>query len=122
VKKSAKDGQTVTIRGRVAGQVEPLAKNRALMTLLDSSVKTCDTIPGDTCKTPWDACCEPADALAAHSATVQVVGTDGRPIKATLAGVGGIQPLKQVVVSGKAKRAEGADALIVEATQIYVTP
>ena len=104
------------------GSVDPLADNRALLTLLDTGVKTCDQLHDDACKTPWDACCEPSDVLAASSATVQVNGADGKPLKATLEGAGGIKPLTQIVVAGVARKPAGSDTLIVEASEIYVVP
>jgi hypothetical protein len=121
-KKSARDGNKVIVRGKVAGSADPLADNRAMLTLLDASVKTCDTVPGDACKTPWDACCEPADTIAANSATVQVNSAQGKPVKATLEGAGGIKPLQQLIVAGTAKKPAGSDALVIEANEIYVVP
>ena len=120
VKSGAKDGDTVVVAGKVGGSEEPLAKNRAMMTILDPSVTTCDTMPGDTCKTPWDACCETSDKIAANSATVQVVDASGKPLATTLENVAGLKPLSQVTVSGVARRAPGSDVLIVEAKQIHV--
>jgi hypothetical protein len=119
-KASAKEGQPIVIKGKIAGNERPLADSRAIMTILDPTVKTCDTMPGDACVTPWDACCEPIEVRTAKSATVQVVGADGKPLKTTLKGVGGLEPLKQVIVSGVAKSA--GDALVVEAKEIYVQP
>jgi hypothetical protein len=121
-KKAAKDGESIVIRGRVGGQHEPLATGRAIMTVIDVDLRTCDKSPMDKCETPWDVCCEPTDQIAAKSLSVQVVGADGRPIKAGLGGVGALAPLKQVVVAGTAKRAAGSDALIIDAKQIFVTP
>ena len=121
-KKTAKAGDKIVVRGKVAGSVDPLADNRAMLTLLDANIKTCDAMPGDACKTPWDACCEPADVLAANTATVQVVDADGKPLKATLDGAGGLKPLKQVVVAGVAKQPAGSDVLVIEASEIYVQP
>jgi hypothetical protein len=110
-KKSAKDGDAVVIKGRIGGQKEPLAANRAVMTIADISLPTCDKTPMDTCKTPWDSCCEPAEELVA------------KPIKAGLAGNNGLAPNKHVVVAGTAKTAGGGgDALIVQAKQIFVVP
>ena len=122
VKRDAKDGDAVVIRGKVGGAEEPMAKNRAIMTVLDPSVPTCDTMPGETCKTPWDACCEPSDKIAANSATVQVVDASGKPLAATLENVAGLKPLSKVTVSGVARRPAGSDVLIVEANKIHVTP
>ncbi len=122
VKKDAKDGDAVVIRGTIGGREEPIAKGRAIMTVLDPSVTTCDTMPGDACKTPWDACCEPSEKIAANSATVQVVDATGKPLAANLESIAGLKPLSKVTVSGTAKRAPGSDVLIVEAKQIHVTP
>src|SRR4051812_5805763 len=99
VRKSAKAGEAVTLRGRVGGRKDPLVENRAVMTLVDMSLRTCDKSPMEKCETPWDSCCEPADVVSANSATVQVVGSNGKPLRAGLAGAGGIAPGKEVVVS-----------------------
>jgi hypothetical protein len=122
VKKNAKDGDAVVIRGKIGGREEPIAKNRAIMTVLDPSVTTCDAMPGDACKTPWDACCEPSEKIAANSATVQVVDANGKPLAATLESIAGLKPLSQVTISGVARRPAGSDVLIVEANKIHVTP
>ena len=119
-KKSAKRGDEVIVRGRVAGQKDPLAPNRAILTLLDASVKTCDQMPGDSCPTPWDACCEPRESLQASTATIQVVDADGKPLKTTLRGTNGIDPLKELVVVGKVTDAGDNNTLVINATALYV--
>jgi hypothetical protein len=122
VKKTAKDGDAVVIRGTIGGREEPIAKGRAVMTVLDPSVTTCDTMPGDACKTPWDACCEPSEKIAANSATVQVVDAQGKPLAANFESIAGLKPLSKVTISGVARRPAGSDVLIVEANKIHVTP
>ena len=122
VKSSAKDGDTVVVAGKVAGSEEPLAKNRAMMTILDPSIPTCDAMPGDACKTPWDACCEPHEKVAANSATVQLVGADGKPRGGSLEGIANLKPLSRVTVSGIARRPAGGDSLVIEAKSIHVDP
>src|SRR6185295_856386 len=113
VKNGVKDGDAVVLRARVGGAKDPLADNRAIMTVADLSLPTCDKTPMDTCKTPWDSCCEPREVIAAKTASVEVVGPDGKPLRASLAGQNGIAPMKQVVISGTAKQSAGSDALIV---------
>ncbi|HEV7302063.1 MAG TPA: hypothetical protein VGN72_22190 [Tepidisphaeraceae bacterium] len=119
-KASVKDGDRVVIRGVVAGRVDPIAENRAIVTLLDAGIATCDKNPSDGCRTPWDACCEPADVLSKNSVTVQVVDADGRPLKASLAAIDGVKPLAKLVVSGVADVSSdgvvlvNADGLFVE--------
>ena len=119
-KKTAKPGDEVTVRGRIAGHAEPLAPNRAILTLLDAAVVTCDKMPGDSCTTPWDACCEPRESLQASTATIQVVDASGKPLKTGLRGVHGIEPLKELVVTGKVKDAAGGNTLVIDATRIHV--
>ncbi len=121
-KSAAKDGDPIVIKGRIGGQKEPLAANRAIMALADTSLPTCDKTPMDKCSTPWDSCCQPAEELLAKSVSVQVVGANGRPLKAGLAGVSGIAPLKEVIVSGTAKASGGSATLVILAKQIYVIP
>lgn len=118
-KKSAKVGDEIVLHGRVAGQKEPLAANRAIVTLLDTAIATCEHSAMEKCPTPWDACCEPNDVLLANSATIQVVDASGRPLKTGLRGVNGIEPLKELVVVGKV-RGQEASTLVVDATGIYV--
>jgi hypothetical protein len=118
-KKTAKVGDEIVLRGRVAGQKDPLAAKRAIVTLLDNAIPTCEKSPMDKCPTPWDACCEPADVLLANTATIQVVDASGRPLKTGLRGVNGIEPLKELIVVGKVKGQE-ANTLVVDATSIYV--
>lgn len=123
VKKSAAKDQEVVVKGVVAGAMEPIAANRAVFTLADATLETCEKMPGETCKTPWDACCAAPADIVAKSMTVQVVGPDGKPLKAALTGLGGLAPLKQVTVKGKIRSTEGeGDKRIVtlDATGIHV--
>ena len=113
-----KDGDEVVVRGVVGGSASPFVNNRAVVKIIDPAVITCDKMPGDTCKTPWDACCYQDDATA-RGATVQLVDAGGSPLKGTLEGLGGLKPLSQVVVRGKA-RMEGGKSLVIDATNVYV--
>lgn len=117
---NATDGQAVVVRGVVAGRADPIAANRAVFTLLDASVPTCDKTEGDTCETPWDACCEPADQIAANSVTVQVVDGEGKPLRTGLAGVGELAPLKHVTVVGTFKPSPDGKSAVVNATGLAV--
>lgn len=116
---SATAGSRVTIRGVVGGRREPIAEGRALLTLLDLSVKTCDKTPGDACATPWDACCEPKELLVKNSLTVQVVDPEGRPLRASLTQVPGVKPLATLVVTGTVASAS-ADSIAINADGIFV--
>ena len=116
-----KDGDELVVRGVVGGSVQPFVGGRAVVQIIDPSIPTCDKMPGEEgCKTPWDACCNKSD-ITARSATVEVVDAGGNPLKGTLQGVGGIKPLSEVIVRGKA-RTEGGKSLVVDASGIYVKP
>jgi hypothetical protein len=123
VKNDAARDQEVVIRGVVAGSKEPIAEKRAVFTLADPSLQTCDKEPGDSCATPWDACCADQATIAAKSVTVQVVDADGKPLKAVLKGVGGLAPMKVVTVRGKVRSIEGEGdkkVVTVDATAVHV--
>ena len=118
---NAKDGDKVTIRGRVGGRKEPFVPGRAAMVMVDLAVPYCgEKVKDDHCATPWDYCCEPVDQLAKNAVAVQFDGPDGNILKADLNGAGGIAPLRVVIVQGTLRQAETARTL--HATGIYVVP
>ena len=119
VKAAAKEGDEVVMSGIIGGAEEPLAANRAIFTMIDPALTTCDEMSADMCKTPWDACCEPREKIVAQSATVQVAGTDGQVLKSGLNNVSGIAPLKNVTIKGKV-RSKADQVLVVDATAIHV--
>lgn len=120
VTKEAKASGEVVVRGRIGGRVEPFVEGRAMFMVADVSLPTCKELHGDSCPTPWDYCCEAKDALLASTATVQVVGPEGRPLKIGLRGQHGLEPLAEVVVVGRVATPEGGGALVINAREIYV--
>ena len=122
-RKDAKAGDTVVVRGRVGGSASPLVEGRASFQLVDASLKACgEGNVDDKCTTPWDFCCEDPKEIVAHSASVQVVGADGKPLRTPLAGLGGLKPLSEVTVTGTVARAGDSGALVVNAKGIHVKP
>jgi hypothetical protein len=121
-KASAQPGDTVTIHGRLGGSEDPFISRRAIFTLVDTSMPACSDDPADTCKTPWDYCCEDPTDLARKTATVQLVGPDGQPLKMDVKGVAGLEPLAEVFVVGKVRPRDNADVLVVDATGVYARP
>ena len=117
---AVKDGEQIVVRGVVGGSEHPFVNNRAVVRVIDTSVTTCDKQPGDSCETPWDACCD-ADNAKKKATTVQVVDAAGSPLRGTLEGVGGLKPLSEVVVRGTA-RLEGGTNLVIDAAAIHVKP
>jgi hypothetical protein len=119
IKKSSKEGDEVVLQGYVGGRKAPFTKDRAMMLVVDKGLANTCTTGADHCPTPWDYCCAEQDALTAKMATVQVMGADGKPVKADLKGAGGLKELSEVTVKGKiAKKDEGM--LVINATGIHV--
>lgn len=111
----------VVIVGRIGGRVEPFVPGAAMFLITDAKLLSCDQMgEKDHCKTPWDYCCEPRDSLLANTATVQVVGEDGKPLALGLKDVSGLKPLVTVTVVGSVAAREDGGTLVVNAKHIYV--
>ena len=87
-----------------------------VFTVVDLEIPHCGQIPGDTCGTPWDYCCEPRDSLTANAATVQLVDSDGEPIAG---GAGPLRPLDEIVVIGSVGPRPDDQVLTIRATGVY---
>jgi len=118
VKSSAKEGDTVVVRGRIGGRVEPLTKGSPVFVIMDPSIPTCDELEDDHCATPWDYCCEPAESIAANNATVQMVTAQGAPLTADLV-AGGLKPQDEVVVIGVVGPRPSEAVLTIRATAVH---
>lgn len=118
-KSAAKEGETVLVRGRIGGSRSPFVDGRAMFTIVDASVLACSDTPGDSCRTPWDYCCEQPEDIAKHAATVQVRGTDGAVLRASLKGEGGLRELSPVIVRGTVAQTDGT-VLVIDAEIIAV--
>lgn len=116
VKKSAKAGDEIVMRGRIAGSRDPFIPGRASFTMTDLSLAVCV----DDCKTPWDHCCDEPKDIAANAATVQLVDDKGEVIKTEAKGVHGLNPNAELVVVGKVKSMDEAGNLVVDVKQVYV--
>ncbi len=102
MKPAAKQGDRVIVVGRIGGSKDPFLADRAMVTIVDPSVKLCgEDEPGDDhCPTPWDFCCEPRENLRKMSIAIVANAADGTPIPHTLLGQGGLTPGARVVVEG----------------------
>jgi hypothetical protein len=119
IRSTAKPGDEITISGRIMGSKKPFVDGRAAFILGDPDVLTaCNEVPGDECETPWDTCCDSPEDKKRATATIQIVGADGRVLKEPIEGVGGLQNLSKVTVSGKVAEGSSADLLIVNASAI----
>lgn len=118
-KAAAKKGEKISFTACVGGRTAPFVKDRALCTVVDTRLRSCDDLHPGTCPKPWDYCCEPKESLKANIASLQVVGADGKPLKVALEGANGLKPLSRIVVTGTV--AEATDGvLIVNAEGIFL--
>ncbi len=118
---TAKPGDLLTLQGRVMGSRRPFVDGRAVFILGDPEKLTpCNEDPEDTCKTPWDTCCDTAEDIKAGTATIQVVDADGRVLMEPIENVQGLGKLSTVIVSGRVADGSHAGLLLLEATSIKV--
>ena len=119
-KAAAKDGERITITGRVGGTKRAINDTRALFTIADTTLLACDSMgAGDHCPTPWDYCCEDPDKLKAGLATIKVVGADGKPLAVNLTNALGLKPLQTAVITGIAEIRADDGALVIRADGIF---
>jgi hypothetical protein len=116
---TAKPGDTITLSGKIMGNASPFVAGRAAFILGDPEVLTpCNEMPGDKCETPWDVCCETPEEKKQATATIQIVDAEGRTLKESIEGVGGLENLAKVTVTGKVAEGSSADLLVINATAI----
>lgn len=116
---SAKPGDSITLSGKIMGSVEPFVKGRAAFILADPAVLTaCNEHPDDHCSTPWDNCCDSKEDKKRATATIQIVDADGRVLKESVEGVGGLEKLAAITVTGQVAESSSPEMLIVNATAI----
>ncbi len=119
VRQTVQPGDRVTVRGRVMGNPSPFVEGRSAFILGDPEVLTpCNERPDDSCETPWDNCCDSKEDVQRGTATIQVVGEDGRVLKEGIEGVGGIEKLAKLTVSGTVAEGSSAELLVINATAI----
>ena len=114
----AKHDAEIVVVGRIGGGTNPWVDGRAAFTIVDPSLKACSDIPGDSCETPWDYCCE-TDKLPTSTAVVKVVDETGNIVKADARELLKVKELQTVVVKGKAQR-DDAGNLTVIASGVFV--
>lgn len=121
IRATAKPGDEITVSGKIMGNKKPFVDGRSAFILGDPAVLTpCNEDPADKCTTPWDVCCDSPEDKKRGIATIQIVGTDGRVLKESIEGVGGLENLATVTVTGKVAAGSTADSLIINAQGLRV--
>jgi hypothetical protein len=111
-RKTAEEGKSVVMRGRIGGTAKPIAEKYAMFLITDVSIGLCK----DGCA---DFCQIPREQLLSNMATVQVVDNSGRPLKVPIEGIEGLKPLTEVVVKGTVAKRDN-NFLVVNAHNIFV--
>jgi hypothetical protein len=113
-------GNILILEGFVGGREDPFVEGRAIFVLGDDSLETCDKVPGDGCKTPWDACCEDPKNIKSATITIQVVDENNAVLKGTLNGVGGIKAGGRLKIKGLVDKKSSPEAMIFNAQTIKI--
>ena len=120
-KASAKQGDTVTVLGRIGGSRMPFTNDVAMFTIIDPALKSCsDGAEPDHCKTPWDYCCEDRTALKRGMATVELADASGVAFGFPVRGAHGLEPLATVAVTGVVVEKNDAGLMVVRASKVVV--
>lgn len=123
IRRTAQPGDTIVVEGKIMGVMTPFMENRAVFVLGDTGTLTsCDERPGDGCKTPWDVCCDPPEAIRAGIATVQIADAGGVVVRAGLKGARGLRELSRVRVQGIVSAGSTPESLVVNARAISILP
>lgn len=120
LKDSAAEGDEAVVRVVVGGRKSPFVAGRAVWTAVDAALPNSCTRTGHACPQPWDYCCTPPDTLAANMLTIRVLDDSGRPLAVNLAQSPTIKPMTTLVVRGTVADSPVAEALMLNATGIYV--
>ncbi len=119
IRATAKAGDEITVSGKIMGNKKPFVEGRSAFILGDPEVLTpCNANPDDDCSTPWDTCCDSKEDKKRGIATIQVVDAEGRVLKESIEGIGGLANLATVTVSGTVAPGSSADLLIINAQAI----
>jgi hypothetical protein len=116
-RKDSKDQEEIVVVGRIGGRVNPWAKGMAAFSIVDRTLTPCNEIEGDTCKTPWDYCCEPN--VSKGTLLVTVTDKNGKVVKKDARELLGVKELDTVTLVGKVKRDKAGNVSIL-ASKLYV--
>jgi hypothetical protein len=121
VRKKVGQPAEVVLTGRVGGRLDPFIAGYAAFVLTGEEVEFCDEMGDDDhCQTPWDACCEDPEHIAAHRALVQIADSTGQPLPIDLKSGGWLSENQSLTIAGTLDPQATADNLIVNVSRIYL--
>ena len=105
--KQAAAGEAIVVTGRI----QSLVKGLAAFSLMDNALAYCGEKHAESCRTPWDYCCESKETRLQHTLPVEARGADGRPLP-TL-GLGDLRLLDRVSVAGRLETDEHGNLVLI---------
>jgi hypothetical protein len=117
-KASAKEGDTITLRGIIGGEMKPMTAESPVIRVVDADLYNRCTAEAGHCNTPWDYCCADPDDLRTASATVQIVNADGSAFTGSPIAAG-LEPLDEIVITGTVAPRPTGEVLVIKATGIH---
>ena len=114
-KRTAREGDSVVVRGRIGGRRDPMSADIAVFVMMDPAIPHCKV---DACKAPWDYCCETPESITTNSATVQLVGDTSKPITIDLTRHA-INPLDEVVIVGTVGPRPTQEVFVIHASKLH---
>ncbi|EDM25564.1 hypothetical protein LNTAR_08076 [Lentisphaera araneosa HTCC2155] len=116
-----KAGDQVTVNGKIMGTNTVFVDGRASFVMGDpEKLTSCDLREGDSCKSPWDVCCEDSKDITANTLSVQLADENGMVLKTGLKGKSGLKELALLTVQGTVSPQSSEQAMIINATAIQV--
>lgn len=98
----------------VAGRIARIGKGAAVFWLMDKQLPYCGEVRSeDTCKTPWDYCCETPDTYRANSLLVEIRDQGGQPVPTP--SLPGLRLLDHVEVTGTIEKDEQGNPVLLAA-------
>jgi hypothetical protein len=87
--------------------------------MADEVVYFCDEMEDEACATPWDACCEDPEKLAANRASVVFLDDQGQPLSLNLKEVANLSGLNLVTIKGVVAPESTSENMIIHASGLY---
>jgi hypothetical protein len=116
-----KAGDQVIVSGKILGAHSVFVDGRASFVMGDpEKLTSCDLREGDSCKAPWDVCCEDSKDIAANTLSIQLVDEKGMVLKTGLKDKNGLKELALVTIQGTVSPQSSEQAMIINATAIQV--
>ena len=116
-----KAGDKVSVTGDVIGSRSPFVDGRASFIIGDpTQITPCNLKEGDSCKIPWDCCCDTPEDIARATLNIQILDAEGNVLKTGVKGINLLKELTSVVIIGTVSKDSTEQSMIINAETIWV--